>query len=236
MPVVYLITNRINGKHYVGITKHTIESRFRDHICNSKNPKLDRNLYRAMRKYGTDNFEVSLLEECHDDAIYEAEQKWIAIYNSNNFEHGYNMTAGGEGCVDREYSPDTLQKMSDSLKLQRASMTFEERKALTIPANNAKLGRKESEASRKLKSAAQTKRFSNMSDDELRKHGQRSHEGISAEGRLRQIRGWNEAFSPVREKGFKQSLTNCPHCGKNGGAFAMKRYHFDRCKLRSDSN
>ena len=68
-----------------------------------------------------------------------------------------------------------------------------------------------------------------------REHGKKSKEGVTEEGKRRQTAGWNQAFSPVRQKGFKQPLVNCPNCDKVGGSFSMKRYHFDNCKyLRSE--
>jgi hypothetical protein len=233
MSYVYLIKNEVNNKKYVGITKHSIESRFEDHVrCSKSLNKERRLLYQAMKKYGSENFKIEMLEECESGKIYEAEQKWIKHYRSNDYGYGYNMTAGGEGCVDREYSEETLLKMSESLKLQRSKMTKEQKKALTSSANKNKKGSKESEHSRQLKSKAQKARFSKMNADELKEHGKRSRQSISPEGLIRQVKAFNEAFSPVREKGYKQELTACPHCGKNGGAFAMRRYHFDNCSLK----
>jgi hypothetical protein len=34
--------------------------------------------------------------------------------------------------------------------------------------------------------------------------------------------------------GVPQLIVTCPHCGKEGGARAMKRHHFDNCKLKRD--
>ena len=33
-------------------------------------------------------------------------------------------------------------------------------------------------------------------------------------------------------KGKKQTIIECPHCNKKGGAPGMKRYHFDNCKMK----
>lgn len=44
--------------------------------------------------------------------------------------------------------------------------------------------------------------------------------------------GWiRKKWSPI-QKGTKQSIITCPHCGKSGGKNAMKHLHFDNCKLR----
>lgn len=34
------------------------------------------------------------------------------------------------------------------------------------------------------------------------------------------------------KKGKKQSIIECPHCGKHGGISLMKRYHFDNCPYK----
>ena len=71
---IYLITNKVNGKKYVG-QSIDIEERWKDHIWASKKSKLL--IYRAMRKYGIDNFDFSILEECSIDKLDEREIYWI---------------------------------------------------------------------------------------------------------------------------------------------------------------
>ncbi len=56
---VYLIVNNINGKLYVGKTYTTLEKRFKEHINDSKKERnKNRPLYRAMNKYGYNNFKM----------------------------------------------------------------------------------------------------------------------------------------------------------------------------------
>ena len=236
MPYVYLIENQKNGKKYIGITKFSIEERFTTHKAHSKSKNTTKRLYQAMAKHGLDVFSCSLIEECDNKNIFEREMYWISHYNSNDYAFGYNMTAGGEGCVDRKLSEESIEKLRISVKNNRMSLTPEERKDLTRKANIAKLGHIESDKSRSLKKEAQKNRFARMSEDQRKEHGAKSRNGISEDGKKRQTINMNKAFSPVREKGFKQQLTTCPRCGKNGGVFAMKRYHFDRCSERSDKD
>ena len=59
---IYLIENKINGKKYVGCTIYTIEYRFQEHI-KTINKFPNRPLYRAMKKYGVNNFLISILEK-----------------------------------------------------------------------------------------------------------------------------------------------------------------------------
>lgn len=91
---IYLIENQINHKKYVGQTSSTIEKRWKEHCRDAlKEYCKNRPLYRAIAKYGVDNFTITLLEET--DNPNEREQYWIEFYNS--FHYGYNATLGGEG-------------------------------------------------------------------------------------------------------------------------------------------
>lgn len=74
MAFIYVITNDINGKQYVGKTNNTIEKRFQEHIRDSKRRKCEkRPLYSAMNKYGIEHFSIAILEECsaEESAIRE---------------------------------------------------------------------------------------------------------------------------------------------------------------------
>ena len=94
MPYIYKITNNINQKIYIGKTIRSINERFREHKRDSfKEECENRPLYRAMRKYGIQNFSVELIEET--DNPEERERYWIEYYGS--FKNGYNATLGGDG-------------------------------------------------------------------------------------------------------------------------------------------
>ena len=96
MAYIYQITNKINGKVYIGKTEFSIEKRFKEHcrdFLREKNEK--RPLYAAMRKYGVENFEISLIEET--DNPNEREIFWIEYFGT--FKYGYNATLGGDGTI-----------------------------------------------------------------------------------------------------------------------------------------
>lgn len=87
---VYKITNKINGKSYVGITTQGIKERFKQH-CQAKSC-----VGNAIRKYGKENFEISLIDVANGHKeLMEKEIYWIDYCNT--FGSGYNMTVGGEG-------------------------------------------------------------------------------------------------------------------------------------------
>lgn len=102
MGYIYLITNKINNKKYVGKTTQSIEKRWQEHISDSKKEKCEiRPLYRAIRKYGIENFTIKEIEKCNTDNLSEKEKYWIQYYNT--YEDGYNATLGGDGKILLDY-------------------------------------------------------------------------------------------------------------------------------------
>lgn len=94
---IYVITNEINQKQYVGLSKNCWK-RWADHYSKSYNSNkkdvLEKALYMAMRKYGRDNFSFKIIEECPEEQLSEREVYWIKKLNT--YHGGYNETEGGE--------------------------------------------------------------------------------------------------------------------------------------------
>ena len=117
---IYLITNKLNNKKYVGQTKSSIgyKKRFSDHCSEAKYSYGKCALHNAIIKYGKDNFIVELIEDnIEEKDIDNLEKYYIAYYNTfieNN--QGYNMTYGGQGVHGYKHSKDTLLKISSSSK------------------------------------------------------------------------------------------------------------------------
>ena len=96
MAYIYKITNCINGKNYIGKTLSTPGERWKEHLRDSKKEDCsNRPLYKAFQKYGIENFQLSVIEECSPEEVNEKEIKWIEIFGS--FKYGYNATLGGDG-------------------------------------------------------------------------------------------------------------------------------------------
>lgn len=96
MAYIYLIKNNINGKCYVGKTLKSPKERFSEHLYDAYKPTEDnRPLYRAIKKYGKDNFSLHVLEECTDGLASEREIWYIKKLKT--YAHGYNATIGGDG-------------------------------------------------------------------------------------------------------------------------------------------
>lgn len=107
-PGIYRIINVINGKSYIG-KSNNIDRRFSDHLRAAKNSKRDADinkpLYRAIKKYGYENFIVYPIERFKNDQDYfensdKREIYWIKYYRTyigDSRLFGYNGTIGGDG-------------------------------------------------------------------------------------------------------------------------------------------
>lgn len=113
MGFIYLVTNQINQKQYVGQTKRTIEIRWKEHIRKDDQTSLNK----AIQKYGSENFAVTQLEECSDDLLNEREQYWITYYNT--FKNGYNDTTGGQDCIMTTREEEVLELWNQGLTVNR---------------------------------------------------------------------------------------------------------------------
>lgn len=92
---IYKIENKINGHCYIGQSTDILR-RWRNHktVANNENHEdKEYPLYRAIRKYGIENFDFSILEECKVEELNEKELYYIQKYNS--YFNGYNQTIGG---------------------------------------------------------------------------------------------------------------------------------------------
>ena len=88
---IYVITNKVNDKKYVGQTTQTIENRWRSHI-NNKSCIV---IHRAIMKYGIGSFEIEIVQECNNqEELNQAEIAWIKKLDSS-VPNGYNIRGGG---------------------------------------------------------------------------------------------------------------------------------------------
>lgn len=97
--LIYKARNRINNKIYIGQTVKGLSQRASEH----KHRALYENdfsnkFHNAIRKYGYDAFEWTVLEESNDwtnEVLDEREKYYINLYHS--VENGYNTLYGGQG-------------------------------------------------------------------------------------------------------------------------------------------
>ncbi len=100
---IYKSVNRINGKVYIGFDSKW-PKRIERHEYNYKNHKQKKHFkfYRALRKYGWNNFIWEVIYQSKDGlhCLQVMESYFIKEYDS--FNNGYNMTLGGEGTLGKE--------------------------------------------------------------------------------------------------------------------------------------
>jgi len=107
---IYLITNPINGKVYVGQTLNYMK-RMNGHKNSGKTPKYYFNY--AIRKYGWENFTKEILiDDVPEEDLDNLEINYIDFYNSFKREKGYNLTIGGGGASGYRHTEE--QRMAKS--------------------------------------------------------------------------------------------------------------------------
>ena len=105
---IYIHTNKLNGKVYIGKTCKNPKYRWND----GKGYKSQPYFWNAIQKYGWDGFHHEIFVEGLDEAeANELEIQLIKTYNSMNPEKGYNQTAGGEGMLGWHHSAESIQKI-----------------------------------------------------------------------------------------------------------------------------
>lgn len=135
--VIYVITNTVNGKQYVGQTRCGLAERWRKHWRRAESGRgACRAIAAAIRKYGKDAFTIEAIRVLPCDAsqgcIDSAERDAIRERGTLS-PGGYNLEDGGKA---GRPSAETLARRSAALKGRRLSQ--EHRKRLS----EAQRGRK----------------------------------------------------------------------------------------------
>lgn len=126
---IYLITNNVNGKRYVGLTSRSVSERWAEHLEEARGSRSRRALTLAIRKYGAPAFTIEQIAEADDwDSLCLAEVDLIESLGTKA-PLGYNMTDGGEGsrglceealermrekCRKLRHTPESRQKISEA--------------------------------------------------------------------------------------------------------------------------
>ena len=87
---VYKIINKVNGKFYIGSSKN-IYKRWDQHRNSLRNHCHDNEyLQNAWNKYGENNFEFEIIEECDPQVQFEREQYYLNTLKPFD-DNGYNI-------------------------------------------------------------------------------------------------------------------------------------------------
>lgn len=143
-PIIYKITNLINGKIYVGQSKY--------------NKSIERysgsgNLIRVVvKKYGISNFKKEILEHCCLDVLNKRELYWVNKLDAMNPVIGYNLKSGGNQNVT--FSKASKLKMSKSAKGKPKKLMSEEHRRKLSEWQKGKPKRPHTEITKKRMSEA----------------------------------------------------------------------------------
>ena len=113
---VYLLLNKINGKIYIGRSVNLCKRiRGEYKYCSPTSyHSNNRIITKAIRKYGWENFEVSILEFDDKNNLTDLEIYWINHYDATNPNIGYNILKFGNESTGYKHSELTKQKISKS--------------------------------------------------------------------------------------------------------------------------
>lgn len=128
--IIYMHKNKINGKMYIGQTCQTLEQRFQANGGHYKSCSL---FYKAIQKYGWNNFEHIILKE---NLTLEQANYWEEYYIKSFHTHiedplnnGYNLKKGG---LNKQLSQSTKDKISASHKGKKASDETKKNKSKAV--------------------------------------------------------------------------------------------------------
>lgn len=126
---VYKITNKINGKIYIGRCSSSLKRRLTKHFSCAK-LDIKTRIGSAIRKYGRDNFNIECIEEVADKkTAIERETFYIRILDATNGHIGYNIIDNGH-CGGSEYVSEE-SKLKISLKNKGKKHTLEAKKKIS---------------------------------------------------------------------------------------------------------
>lgn len=107
---IYFVEHKDTGRVYVGQTTRQLHQRWAEHLkssyCNL--------LYRAIKKYGKDRFDIYPVDYANSQAELNAKEVfYIELLNSSGREFGFNLRSGGS---HGKHSAESKQKMSASVR------------------------------------------------------------------------------------------------------------------------
>lgn len=105
--IIYKITNKLNGKSYIGQTVRDFDTRLAEH-----KRKQNSIVGKAINKYGDDNFHYEIIARALTiDELNNLEYELIKAYNTLA-PNGYNQVEGGGSTTGYTYKEESKKKMS----------------------------------------------------------------------------------------------------------------------------
>ena len=109
---IYKVTNKVNGKCYIGKTVYNLEHRKKGHlkVKNIRNYPF----YNALNKYGLGSFTWETIYVCNnEEELNKMEMYFIKELNTLH-PNGYNLSLGGDGQSGFKHSEESKRKISEN--------------------------------------------------------------------------------------------------------------------------
>jgi group I intron endonuclease len=228
---VYLTTNLINGKQYVG--DHTININKRDsYLGSGALIKEDQKIY------GKDNFSKKILEYFNSkEEAYQAQRKYIKQFNTHISQGGYNKNwTGGQWATIQ--SEETKRKISIAGKGKKSP-----RKGKKLPIEHTKnislglLGEKNPNHKSKLTEERRLNLIKNLRHSQVGKNNGmygKKHKPESIEKNRNTHKKENLSFETISKMSISaknRPKLHCEHCNKEINSSMYARWHGSNCKL-----
>jgi group I intron endonuclease len=199
---LYKITNKLNGKIYIGV--HETDNLEDGYMGSGKA------IISAIKKYGKENFTKEIMEFFDNrEAMYLRESNLVSSeFCQDNMN--YNMAPGGKGgTIILNRSPFSGPHTEETKNKIRLSL----------------LGR--------IPSAETRMKISKNNFSKRNPIKQKEHAIKAGKKRAEMYIRTPELKEKISQTltGKKHNKISCPHCHTFGGERAMKRYHFDNCKM-----
>jgi len=233
---IYLIRNKTNNHKYVGQSKD-IKKRIISHRCISHEKNIP--LKKAYNKYGLDNFEFKVLEECSIEELDNKEIEWI-----KKIKPEYNLTSGGNGSPSHNVSEETRKVLSEKSKNQWKTMSEETKNKILSNLKPPKVGHYVSEKTKeKLRQCNLGKKQSQETIEKRKQTFIKMKENgyVQTNGNHRKkviCIETNEIFNSLKDAQSKYNLTSlCRHLKgkqKSCGGKHFKYYQEDSSVTTND--
>ena len=206
---IYKITNLLNGKMYIG--KHKTNNIDDGYMGSGKYLK------NAINKYGVDNLRKEWLMFCEDEEEMNYMERVFVDKTWVDRSDTYNLKIGGEGgsVFGRKHSEETIKKMSESHKGNKAHLGHHHTDEVKLKISKAKKGKKLSEDTRQKMSNA--RKLENLSDETILKR----HEGLCKAWKRRkesgeEIKSWNRGKKGVYSEETLKKMSESISKAKKG--------------------
>lgn len=215
MYIVYITTNTVTNKFYVGVHKQKDEC-FDGYLGSGKAIK------ESIKKHGSYNFKRETLYSTENREEAYLIEKLLVDHNSSET---YNLKPGGKGGFHfiNEHNIWSMDKITNCIK------TLKERYGVDNP-GKLESSRKAVIARNKLPKRKETIEKQKATLISSGKVKGENNPMFGRKGKLAPCYGRTGAKHPMF--GRSHEKVTCPHCYKTGGKPGMVAFHFDKCKLK----